>query len=104
MGKETAAVLLISAVHLVGVSVLLWAMLGEDHVDLRGWWPRDDRPDPPPPVSPPPSDDGIPVTDAQPAGVRLRTEHERLADAHRRVRRPEHAPPEPARPREPAER
>ena len=86
MGKETAAILLITVVHLVGVAVLLWAVLGNDELDLRGWWPRDDPPEPPPPVTPPPSGD------AEPAAVRLRTEHERLADAHRRPRRPEHAP------------
>jgi hypothetical protein len=92
VGKETAAVLLITVVHLVGVAVLLWLVLGNERVDWRDWWPRDDRPEPPAPVAPPPSGGGLPLAEADPAGVRLRTEHERLADARRRSRRPEHAP------------
>ena len=92
MGKETAAVLLITAVHVVGIAVLLWLVLGDERVDWRGWWRPDDRRGPPAPVAPPPSGDGLPLADADPAGLRLRTEHERLADARRRARRPVHAP------------
>ncbi|MDX6665941.1 MAG: hypothetical protein QOG68_2147 [Solirubrobacteraceae bacterium] len=100
MGKEVAALGLILAVHLVAVGVLLWAMLGDGRVDWRGWWPGDDGPgdDPVAPVPPGPGGDGLPLPGAVPAGMRLRTEHERLAAGARRVRRPAHAP-EPERTR-----
>jgi len=91
VGKETAALALIALVHLLGAAMLVWAIGTGGGVDWRGWWPRDDGPEPPEPPAGPP---GGPVLldTAAPAAARLRTEHERLADAHRRARRPEHAP------------
>jgi hypothetical protein len=86
VGKETAAILLITAVHVVGAGVLLWLMLGEERLDWNGWW----RPDEP--LDPRPSGDGLPLPDADPAAVRLRTAHERLGNGRRRVRGPAHAP------------
>ena len=102
MGRETAALLLIFAVHLVAAAALVWAMLGAGTRDaLRGWWPDDggDGPDAPGPASPRgPEASGLPLPDAAPPRARLRTEHERLGDRPVRRRRPAHAPePDPAR-------
>ncbi len=102
MDKQTAALLLTVAVHVVAVAVLVWAALGEQCLDWRGWWPGDDGSgDPPGPEPGPRRSDDLLLPGAEPSGVRLRDEHERLSDVRRRARRPAHAP-EPARPREPA--
>lgn len=103
MNKELAALGLTLAVHVVAVGVLIWAMCDGRAPDWRSWWPRDDEPgdDPPRPAPDVPGGDGLPLPGADPAGARLRTEHERLADrARRRSRRPAHTP-EPDRSREP---
>jgi energy-converting hydrogenase Eha subunit F len=99
--QEIVAILLVAFVHVVGVVVLVGLLL-DGPVDLRGWWPRDDdggqRPRPTPEA--PREDGGLPLPGALPAGVRLRGPA-RLADAHRRERRPVREPQRP-RPRQPA--
>ena len=96
MDKVTAALLLIVAVHLVAVVVLFWALVDGD-TGWRGWWPGggggDDGhgPGEPRPTAPR-GGDRLPLPDAAPAGVRLRDEHERLADVRRRERRPAREP------------
>ncbi|MFL5846505.1 MAG: hypothetical protein ACJ762_17610 [Solirubrobacteraceae bacterium] len=103
MDKPTAAILLTLIVHVVGIGALFWLAM-DGSFDWRSWWPGDDddhrgggEPDRPAPVGP----GGVPIADAEPARVRLRTEHERLPGTRRPLRRPEHAP-QPARTREPA--
>jgi hypothetical protein len=100
--KVTAALLLLVGVHVVAVAVLIWAIADTGRSDWRRWRPGggDGRgPEDPGPMAPDgPGGDGLPLPDAEPAGVRLRTEHERLARARRRLRRPAR---EPERPREP---
>ena len=98
---EIVALVLTFAVHVIGGAFLVGALLGDDgRRQLRGWWPRDDRPDDRPrPPAPAPSGARapLPLPGAAPSPVRLR-EPGRLADAAPRpARRPEHAP-EPARP------
>jgi hypothetical protein len=101
---EVIALGLTALVHVLGAIILVWAMLdGEEEVDWRGWWPRDDDgrgPDlAPEPQAP---EGGLPLPDAVPSAVRLRTPA-RLAEAHPRPpRRPDHAP-ERTRPRTPAQ-
>lgn len=102
MDNPTLALLLTLVVHLVGIVALLWLAF-DGRMDLRAWWPREDDgggggPGAPAPDDPPGG--GIPLPGAEPAAVRLRTEHDR-APTPRRVRRPAHAP-EPGRTREPA--
>ena len=105
MDKPTIAILLTLAVHLAGIGALLGLAFASQAGDWRSWWPgEDDGPGGPGASAPAPDGPrggGLPLPDAEPAAVRLRTAHERLADRSRRVRRPEHAP-EPARTREPA--
>ena len=79
------ALLLTFVVHVVGIVVLLWMAMAGDGGGWRDWWPRDDDgrggdggPGP------------APLPDADPLGVRLRTEHD--AAPRRRPRRPRHAP------------
>jgi hypothetical protein len=100
--SPTAALLLTVAVHIVAVAVLLWAIFDGERFEWRRWW-TDDGDDGGGPSGAPdgPGGDALPLPDAEPAGLRIRTEHDRLGDTRRRLRRPEHAP-EPARPREPA--
>jgi hypothetical protein len=91
--KVTLALLLISVVHLVGAGLLVALLFdGRDGADWRGWWPRDDGrgPDDPPPAG------GPPLPSAEPADVRLRTVHDRIA-ARRRRRRRLRSAPEPER-------
>jgi hypothetical protein len=102
--KPTLAILLTLVVHLLGIAALLGLAFAGQAGDWRTWWPGDDDGrdpggDAPEPTRPPGG--GVPLPDAEPASVRLRSEHERLVDARRRARRPDHAP-EPARTREPA--
>jgi hypothetical protein len=90
----------IAAVHLVGlgfVAVLMFPALKDDTFgpDRRSdgesdeGWGRGPKPPPSPPAPP---RGGIPLPDAQPAGVRFR-EHGRLADRRpRRERRPVREP------------
>ena len=95
MGKETAALGLTLAVHVVAFGVLVWAMLGDEDSGWRSWWPRDERPgdDPPAPQPDAPRRGGLPLPDADPAPGRLRTQHDRVAEpGGRRVRRPAHQP------------
>ena len=95
MAKETAALGLTLAVHLVAFGVLVWAMLGDEGSDWRSWWPRDERPgaDPPAPQPDGSRPGGLPLPHADPAAARLRTEHDRVAEpGRRRVRRPAHEP------------
>jgi len=99
--KPTAAILLTLLVHVLGIGVLFWLAF-DGGMDWRSWWPRDDGGGgggEPPADEPEGPRGGIPLDDAEPADVRLRTEHERLR--RRRTRRPEHAPV-PARRRESA--
>lgn len=96
--------LVIFAVHVLVLPVFVWLLLDGQKVNWRGLRPRDEWPgDEPDPEPAPPRTGGpaLPLGDAAPAGVRIRSEHERVGESRRRVRRPEHAP-EPARPREPA--
>jgi hypothetical protein len=100
--KPTVAILLTLGAHVVGLLLLFSLLLEGKGLSWREWWPGDDDGgDPPAPAPDGPGDDGVPLDGAQPAGVRLRTEHERLGAARRRVRRPAHAP-QPDRTREPA--
>lgn len=106
MDKATLAILLTLVVHVLGIAVLFWLAF-DGGLDWRTWWPGDGDGgggggDEPPAGEPEGPRGGVPLDDALPAGVRLRTEHERLR--RRRVRRPRHAPrtaPAPARDREP---
>lgn len=97
VSKEVAALLLIVAVHVVGAVALVWALVGEDGIDWRSLWPRDDDDghggDPGTAPRPPFDPDGLPLPDAARAPVRLR-EPGRLADlrSSRHERRPAHAP------------
>jgi hypothetical protein len=100
VGKETAALLVITAVHVIAGAVLVWAVFDGGRLDWRGWWPRDDDPSDGPDEPDAPGGDGLPLPGAEPAGRRLRTEHERLP-GRRRARRPAHAP-QPDRTRDPA--
>lgn len=104
MDRPTLAILLTLGVHVIGVGALLWLARGEGRFDWRSWWPGDDGDggrEPPDDPGRGPDGGGLPLPGAEPAWVRLRTEHERLAGARRRGRRPAHEP-EPGRTREPA--
>jgi hypothetical protein len=96
---EVAAILLLAVVHIAGAALLIGLMFDGTDSAWRGWWPHDDRPEDPGPEPADPPAGTLPLPDAAPAALRLR-EPGRLADAHERHRRPEHAP-EPARRREP---
>jgi hypothetical protein len=101
--KPTLAILLTFVVHLIGIAALFWLAFDGKRFDWRAWWPGDggDGGGEPPVVAPRgPGGGELPLPGADPALARLRTEHERLADARRRARRPAHAP-EPGRTREP---
>lgn len=94
MTLEVTALALTAVVHVIGAAVLVWALLDGDRIDWRrlldgdgggGGGPR--RPD-----EPGPSPGGSPgAVRTRPAAVRLR-QRGSLADAHPRVRRPEHPP------------
>jgi hypothetical protein len=103
--RPTLALLLTFLVHVLGIAALFWLALDGSRFDWRGWWPGDDGGDggsePPSAPGGGPGGDGLPLPSAEPATLRLRTAHERLADVRRRTRRPVHAP-EPGRTREPA--
>jgi hypothetical protein len=104
--KPTAAILLTLVVHVLGIGVLFWLALDGERFDRRGWWPQDggdggDGGGGSPAPEPEGPRDGVPLPDAEPAAVRLRSGHERLTGTPRRERRPQHAP-DPARPRQPA--
>jgi hypothetical protein len=99
--NATAAILLTVVVHVVGLTVLVWLALGGERVDWRGWWPGDGGGGEPRAGGPVGPGGGVPLEDALPAAVRLRTEHERLSGSWDVGRRPAHAP-RPARTREPA--
>ncbi|MEJ7784498.1 MAG: hypothetical protein WKF96_06820 [Solirubrobacteraceae bacterium] len=103
MDKPTLALLLTFGVHVVGLCALFWLALGGSRFDWRSWWPNDDGDgsgEAPAPPERGPDGGALPLPGSDPAGVRLRTEHDRLTDARRRARRPAHAP-EPGRTREP---
>lgn len=100
MGEETLVVVVFGALHLVGLGcgmLLLLPLLREERV--APWAPPqedddggggNDRVRPVPPRGP--SSGGLPLPDAVPARVRLRS-GERLADrVGPRERRPAHAP------------
>ena len=92
MSKEVLALALTVLVHVMGMAALVWALLHDDEKrsDWRDWWPRDDEPPEPPPQ--PRDRGGLPLPDATPSSVRLRSPG-RIADGHPRpARRPEHAP------------
>jgi hypothetical protein len=91
---EVAALVLTFLVHVMGAVILVWAMLDEerDWRFWRGWWPDDGEDQPQPETPTPPGGDGLPLPDALPARVRLRS-HDHLADAiPAPARRPEHVP------------
>lgn len=96
MDKVTAALLLIAVVHVAATAVLLAALVDGD-AGWRAWRPGgggDDGgsgPDAPSGGSPS-GGDGLPLPDADPAGMRLRSGHERLADRRRIERRPAREP------------
>lgn len=96
MSNEILALAITILVHVVGMGVLIWALLGDEAT--RGGWRRwfrvsDDHPTPPAPNG------GAALDDADPSAVRLR-EPGRLADGYPATpRRPRHAPqPAPTRP------
>ncbi len=100
MTGPVAAILLTIVVHLVAF-VLLFAMMGNEMLDVfRKPKRRDDddggsRPEPDP-VGPGPDPSGLPLPGAEQSPVRLR-EPGRIAERYeRRPRRPDHAP-DPAR-------
>ena len=85
MDQTTLALSLAFFAHAAGVVVLLALALREEGSSWRDWWPRDGGgEDPVPPVPP------APLPGAEPARVRLRTEHDTVTRP--RVRRPAHAP------------
>jgi hypothetical protein len=97
---EVVAIALTLVVHLLGAIVLVWAIIGDEHVDWRGTlWPRDDDgggggPGFAPPTGPDGGGDGggIPLPDAEPSPIRLR-EPGRIGQTYPRPqRRPAHAP------------
>jgi hypothetical protein len=106
MSSELLALIVMVVVHLIAIGALL-GMLLEDRGGLGGWWPTDDPGDdgpggPPEPDGPRRPGGALPLPGAAPARVRLRGPA-RLADAHRRPRRPAREPA-PAPAREPARR
>lgn len=92
LDKPTLAILLTLVVHLAGIGVLLWMAMSGDGSSWRDWWPRDDDgrggDDPGPEPTAPAG--GLPLPDASPSPVRLRTEHDAVRRAP--LRRPAHAP------------
>jgi hypothetical protein len=106
---EVVAIVLTLVVHFLGAGVLIWAIIGDEQVDWRGTlWPKDDDGGGGGPGFEPPTrggDDGggggLPLPDAAPSPIRLRSPG-RIGDAHRPSRRPAHAP-ERAPSREPVE-
>jgi hypothetical protein len=112
---EIVAILGTLVVHILGAGVLVYALLDGEKIDWRGTlWPRDDDGggggglNPPPEERGPDGGGGVlaptpPLPDAAPSAVRLREPGKRIGDGYPRPpRRPEHAPAEPARPREPS--
>jgi hypothetical protein len=103
--KPTLAILLTFVVHVLGIGALFWLAFDGSHFDWRSWWPGDEGgnggSEPPAGPGGGPGGNTLPLPSADPAALRLRTEHERLADVRRRTRRPVHEP-EPGRVREPA--
>jgi hypothetical protein len=89
---EVAAILLLIVVHVVAIAFLVWLMLDDDRGAWRGWWPRDEGPDPPARGPSPP------LPDALPARVRLRGPGRAAGSAQRRR---DHHAPAPSRTREP---
>jgi hypothetical protein len=96
VSPELAAILLIIVVHILGGGALIWALVHEDGLDWRSWWPdddgggRSDDPGGPPPDGGP---GGVPLPDAQPSRRRLRGPDPVRIGRRRRTRpRPEHAP------------
>lgn len=105
MDRPTLALLLTFGVHILGIVALFWLAFDGSASEWRSWWPGSDggegggeRPADPPRG---PGGERLPLPDAEPAAVRLRTGHERLRDTRRRARRPAREP-EPAREREPS--
>lgn len=102
--SETAAVLLIVAVHLAVLPVLVWALLDSEGASWRGWWQGDEPPPGEPPSVPPaPRDGALPLPGADTPAIRLRTEHELLGGGREPARRHRHAPAR-ERPRVPSAR
>jgi hypothetical protein len=98
VSKEVLALGITVAVHIVGVTALVWALMidKEDRPDWRGWLRLDDGDDPPgapePPMRPRGPGGALPLPDAAQSDVRLR-EPGRLADERPPPpRRPEHPP------------
>ncbi|MDP9400814.1 MAG: hypothetical protein M3P39_07715, partial [Actinomycetota bacterium] len=86
---QILALILTFAVHVAGALLLAWTVVGDDGWEsVRGWWPRDDRPDEDPPRAPEPRPSGpgrpLPLDETVPSRVRLREQGERLRDARPR--------------------
>lgn len=104
MTKEVLALAHTVLVHIIGMAVLVWALLRDEHErpDWRSWFGgRDDDdgrgPDPGPGGGP------LPLDDTEPSPVRLR-EPGRLADGYGPVRRRPSHDPRPAPRRTPSVR
>jgi hypothetical protein len=54
---EVLAILLVFVVHVIGAGFLVWALADDEEgfEGMRGWWPRDDRPDDGGPLEPEPA-------------------------------------------------
>ncbi len=91
MTPELVAILLIIAVHLLGGGALIWALVREDGLDWRSWWPDDDEGHGPGGGGGGPSTPLLP--DAEPSTRRVRGPDPLEIDRRRRARpRPEHPP------------
>jgi hypothetical protein len=93
---EVLALTLTVAVHFIGAGLLIGALVHNEDVDWRSWWPRDDDGHGPRSPDGPPE---LPMPGAAPAPARLR-DSARLADAYPRPQRRPAKEPE----REPAVR
>jgi hypothetical protein len=90
VSPELGAILLIIVVHLIGGGALIWALVHEDGLDWRSWWPDDDDGGGPGRGGGP---GGPPLPDATPSARRLRgPDPVTIGPRRRRRSRPRHAP------------
>jgi hypothetical protein len=94
VSPELIAILLIIVVHILGGGALIWALVREDGLDWRSWWPDDGDGWGPGGGGP----DGPPLPDAEPSVQRLRGPDRMRIERRRGRPRPGHAP-EPQRSR-----
>jgi hypothetical protein len=101
MTAEVLALALTLGVHILGAAALIAVLVRNSGADVKDWWPGDDdggppRDEPRPTKPEPDGGGGLPLPDAEPAGVRLR-EPGQIAERYPRpARRPAH-PPAPER-------